>query len=76
MAMASHRGLLQLLGRWPVVATIFLVGLFLYLQSDRLTHTARLTLEQTRPSVTDTVTAGGKSSLPSKLEPGSIYLGI
>lgn len=64
--MTSHRGLLQLLGRWPVVATIFLVGLFLYLQSARLTHTARVTLEQTRPSVADTVTAGGKSSFKTR----------
>lgn len=59
--MASHRRLLQPLGPWPLVVAILMVGLFLYLQSDRLTRNARVSLEQTVPSVTDTVTPGGKS---------------
>lgn len=60
MTMASHRRLLQPLGRWPLAATIFLVGLFLYLQSHRLTQTAQVPLEQIVPLVTDTVRPGGK----------------
>ncbi|KAI7777922.1 hypothetical protein LA080_002906 [Diaporthe eres] len=64
MAMASHRRLLQPLGRWPLVVAILMVGLFLYLQIDRLTRNARVSLEQTVPSVTDTVTPGAKGILP------------
>lgn len=78
MTMASHRRLLQPLGRWPLAATIFLVGLFLYLQSHRLTQTAQVPLEQIVPLVTDTVRPGGKFCVQThgRLSNSSIAKGI
>lgn len=65
--MTSPRQMLRLRGFWPLVATFFVLCLFLYLQSTRLTQSVRMIPEHIADPMTDTVTTGGKSDTSARI---------